>query len=125
MKLAIVGSRGFKSLGLVADFIKKLKPTTKVISGGARGVDEFAVAQAQARGLTAEVFQADWKRYGKAAGPYRNEIMISSVDGVVAFWDSTSKGTLNAIHLATEWQKWLRIYFEDGTYQQLSKGAFK
>ena len=125
MKLAIVGSRGFKSLALVADFIKKLKPTTKVVSGGAKGVDEFAVAQAQARGLAAEVFQPDWKRHGKAAGPYRNEIMISSVDGVVAFWDGTSKGTQNAIHLATEWQKWLRIYFEDGTYQQFSKGAFK
>lgn len=125
MKLAIVGSRGFKSLGLVGDFIKKLKPTTKVVSGGARGVDQHAIYAAQARGLEAEVFQADWKRHGKAAGPYRNEIMISSVDGVVAFWDGTSKGTQNAIHLATEWQKWLRIYFEDGTYQQLSKGAFK
>ena len=129
MKLAIVGSRGFKSLGLVADFIKKLKPTTKVLSGGARGVDRFAVAQAKARGLDTEEFFANWNtpemKFQRAAGFQRNLLLISAADGVVAFWDRSSPGTAHSIRIATEWKKWLRIYFEDGTYQQISKGAFQ
>ena len=79
MKLAIVGSRGFKSLGLVADFIKKLKPTTKVVSGGAKGVDQFAVAQAQARGLAAEDLpgRLEAARQGSRSLPKRNHDLLS------------------------------------------------
>ena len=124
MKLAIVGSRGFKSLALVKEFVLRLRPETIVVSGGARGVDQTALETASLIGLCTETWRPDWS-IGKKAGPYRNEKMISSVQGVVAFWDGTSKGTQNASHLAVEWQKWLRIYREDGSFTQVSKGGFK
>lgn len=102
MRLAIVGSRDFRSLELVADFISKLKATTKVVSGGARGVDREAVRLAKLRGLQTEEFLANWGSYGKSAGFRRNEEMISTAQGVVAFWDGSSRGTRNAIDLAIE-----------------------
>src|SRR5687768_9743489 len=40
--VAIVGSRSWTYQDWVNKFVKKLKPNTIVVSGGARGVDTFA-----------------------------------------------------------------------------------
>lgn len=50
------------------------------------------------------MFVADWKRYGKAAGPIRNSQMLEYVKQenplVVAFWDGESHGTRDTINKA-------------------------
>jgi hypothetical protein len=43
---------------------------------------------------------ADWAKYGPAAGPIRNKEIIDACDVVIAFWDGKSKGTANSIKLA-------------------------
>lgn len=41
-------------------------------------------------------FPADWDRYGKAAGPLRNAVMVTAgADLCVAFMHPTSKGTVD------------------------------
>ena len=45
---------------------------TAVVSGGAEGVDSWSVEIGNALGLKTIVFQADWERYGRKAGPIRN-----------------------------------------------------
>jgi hypothetical protein len=71
-----------------------------ILSGGARGADRLAEQYACDHGLGVERFPADWARYGRAAGPQRNEEMIATADALVAFWDGTSPGTRHAITTA-------------------------
>ncbi len=49
---------------------------TKVITGGARGVDLWAADWATVKGLPLTVYEADWETFGKAAGPIRNARML-------------------------------------------------
>lgn len=113
-RLAIVGSRGYPRPDLVQQLVAGLKPTTVVVSGGARGVDNWAEQAARKRGLSVDIFPADWQQFGKSAGYIRNRAIIDSVDGVVAFWDGQSRGTAHAIQLARKRGIWLRVYGIDG-----------
>jgi hypothetical protein len=48
-----------------------------------------------------QVFYADWKTYGKAAGPIRNHAMVDSgADLVIAFPDDGSRGTKDCAEYA-------------------------
>ena len=108
-RLAIVGSRDYPDEEAVIALVNKLKPTTIVVSGGARGVDSVAVLAAMARGLETEVFNADWNKHGKKAGYLRNVELVNSVDGLFAFWDGKSRGTKHAIELARKRGIWLKV----------------
>jgi len=114
MRLAIVGSRQFRPMSLVHDFVQSLKPETVVVSGGALGVDCIAELAAMKRGLVTDIFPADWDRLGKRAGFIRNQEMIATVQGVVAFWDGKSPGTKHAIELAIDAKLWIRVYGSQG-----------
>jgi hypothetical protein len=113
-RLAIVGSRAYRGLERVVRFVQRLKPTTTVVSGGAPGVDWAAIAAAQFHGRPHEVFRAEWHKFGKAAGCLRNEKMIATVDGLVAFWDGQSPGTRHAIQCASKRGLWYRVYGPKG-----------
>jgi hypothetical protein len=57
-----------------------------IIHGGASGADRLAGEWAASRGIPVEVHPADWQKYGRAAGPIRNQQMIDrKPDMVVAF----------------------------------------
>ena len=73
---------------------------TMLIAGGARGADTLAAEWANSRGVPAEIYMADWKRQGRAAGPIRNERMLreGKPDLVVAF--PGGKGTAGMVALA-------------------------
>lgn len=100
MKVAIVGSREFKDIFKVADYVESLPQDTIVISGGARGVDTWAIQAATQRGLKTKVFEADWNTFGKSAGMRRNSDIVANCDKLVAFWDGISKGTKDSIDKA-------------------------
>lgn len=69
------------------DKIHKERNITHVLQGGARGADYLAHVWSARKGIRETVYNADWKSYGKSAGPIRNKIMMD--DGkpnlVVAF----------------------------------------
>jgi len=100
MKVAIVGSRDFSDIFKVADYVDTLPPDTVVISGGARGVDTWAIQAAAQRKLKTVVYEAQWDKYGKSAGMRRNSDIVANCDKLVAFWDGVSKGTKNSIDKA-------------------------
>ena len=52
-----------------------------------------------------EIFKAQCNKYGKSAGPIRNELMVQNCDFVIAFWDGKSKGTRNLIQLAQKYNR--------------------
>lgn len=59
----------------------------EIIQGGADGADRCARDWASGSGHRCRTFEADWKAYGKGAGPMRNQRMLDEgrPDLVVAF----------------------------------------
>jgi len=112
-RVCISGSRDFKNLSLVREFISSLPRNTTIVHGGARGVDATADAAARAAGLAVEVVPADWTRLGRAAGPIRNRAMVESCHRLVAFWDGSSRGTKSAIDAARAAKKELLVISDD------------
>lgn len=75
----------------------KKKKDIMILSGGARGADNFGEIYARTHGYALMIYEAKWKEYGKAAGPMRNKKMAENADALIAFWDGKSKGTANMI----------------------------
>lgn len=81
-----------------------------IVSGGAKGTDSMAEVYADKRGYEKKIFQADWDKYGRAAGYRRNEDMhlfiCAPVDrkrACICFWDGSSKGTKHNFELAKKY----------------------
>ena len=72
---------------------------TTVLEGGAFGVDSLARRFAYSRDLPCETHEADWKKYGKSAGPRRNRFMASIADALIAI-PGAGRGTLNMVEEA-------------------------
>lgn len=72
------------------------------VFGDCSGVDECAKKICEKYKIKHKVFKANWKRYGKSAGPIRNSKMIGFSDKVLAYHSDLekSKGTKNLINLA-------------------------
>ena len=70
-----------------------------LVHGGCRGCDRLCAQATNELGVKTEEHLADWKRYGRLAGPIRNKEMLESgIDVVLAF--PGGKGTNNAIKQA-------------------------
>ncbi len=80
-----------------------------IISGGARGADAIGEQYAKENGFRVEIYPAQWKKYGRSAGPKRNEEMAKICDCVICFWDGKSRGTKSMIEYAKKHNKPIRI----------------
>ena len=80
-----------------------------IISGCASGADAMGQRYAEENGFKVEKYPADWKKYGKGAGPIRNKQMAEVCDYVICFWDGESKGTKSMIDLAAKYNKPIKI----------------
>jgi len=112
MKLAIVGSRNFKSFRKMYLSIQKLMEVSDIeliVSGGAKGADTLAEHFADMYNIPKKIFKPDWNTFGKRAGFLRNKDIVDTADQVIAFWDGKSKGTKSTIDLAKEQNKLLKI----------------
>ncbi len=85
----------------VDDLLDRTDPIL-VLSGGAQGPDLWATQAANRLGLHFATVKPLWERHGKAAGPIRNEILVSIADELIACWDGKSRGTLHTIQLAVK-----------------------
>jgi len=104
MKIIIAGGRNFtnyKKLCKVCDNILQNQNNIEIVSGAYyKGADKLGEQYAKERGYKIIRFPANWNKYGKAAGPNRNQQMANYADALIAFWDGKSRGTLNMIDLA-------------------------
>ena len=96
MKIAIVGSRKVKAVGIE----ELVSPGDEIVSGGAKGVDTQAAEYALKNGLKLTVLLPRYDRYGRAAPLIRNREIVDYADKIIAFWDGSSKGTLSVIRYA-------------------------
>lgn len=118
-RIAIVGSRSYRSLERVAQYVRNLPQETVVVSGGAHGVDATAEYAARCRHMQALIFLPNWRKYGRSAGMLRNQLIVDNADKLVAFWDGKSRGTRNSISLAQIRGIPIEVYSEDGGLHDL------
>lgn len=104
-KVIIAGSRDFADYELLSSFADEVltgAEDIEIVSGGARGADGLGERYARERGYALKVFPAEWKKWGRAAGPIRNGQMAGYADALIAFWDGQSSGTRDMIRKAEE-----------------------
>jgi hypothetical protein len=119
MKVLVCGSRHFNDIELLDKVLNEVHDSgghpyeneiTDLIHGCAKGADMLAHFWAgrtyrhDGRYIRIWQYPANWKEYGKAAGPIRNKQMLDEgkPDLVVAFLAPNSRGTQNMIDQATK-----------------------
>ena len=85
MRVLVCGGRDYDDEDAVRAELQSLPPCT-IVHGDARGADRLADRIAAEMFIVTEPHPADWTRYGKAAGPIRNQEMLDSgINLVIAF----------------------------------------
>ena len=113
-KIIVAGSRSFSDYKLMSTILRtifKKYKNVKIISGHARGADKLGEVYAWKHRIPFQIFPADWNTYGRRAGAIRNEKMASVGNVLVVFWDGISRGTLDMITVALEYD--LMVYVVD------------
>ena len=104
MRVLVCGSRDWTDAALILETLRGVAEVTVVIHGAAPGADTLAGEAARAMGIPVQAFPADWDRYGRAAGPIRNQRMLDEghPDLVLAFHDdiASSRGTADMFRRA-------------------------
>jgi hypothetical protein len=90
MKVGIVGSRRRTDRTAIEACVVELEPETVVVSGGARGPDQWAAEMAQRRGMSVIVLGPQLglvRSCGEAARRYhaRNQEIVDTADRIIAF----------------------------------------
>lgn len=116
-RIAVVGCRDYENYSEAKPYIDfcidriKRKYTLIFVSGGCRGADRLGERYAVENGYMLERYPAEWRKYGSAAGPLRNQKMAQVSDYVICFWDGKSHGTKSMIEYAAQFQKPIRIKY--------------
>lgn len=108
-RIIVCGGRDFADEDLFIKSMDEILPQyedVEIVSGHAKGADTFGERYAEAHGIPVAIFKADWKKYGRGAGPVRNKEMLEYAKQespvIIAFWDGKSKGTKNMIDQGTK-----------------------
>lgn len=101
-RVLVTGGRSWKDEKIVEAALlvayQDLGPFVLVHGDCPTGADAIADFIAHQRGWEVERHPADWKSFGRAAGPKRNrEMARSGIDRVLAFLMPNSKGTANCL----------------------------
>lgn len=129
MILAIVGthtisesSQNYHRMKEAIGMVYKYQTIKEVVSGGAPGIDTMAKTFAEDLHIPMKVFSAEWRKYGKAAGPKRNTFIIDYCDSCIAFPDKNSKGTFDSIRKAKKQNKLKEVIFWEEIDKLLNEG---
>lgn len=106
--LLIAGSRDYtdyEEFSRIADYLlSQVRNNYRILilEGEARGTDTLARKYAIEKNYQLAPFTANWDLYGKAAGLWRNELMVSELSlykhrAALFFWDKESRGTRHCI----------------------------
>ncbi len=103
MRVLVCGDRNWSDMDLIKCALVDIE-ATEVVHGGCRGADLLGLEAAEFLGLDVVAYPADWNRYGRAAGPIRNQQMLDmgEPDMVFAFHNDidASRGTKDMLRRA-------------------------
>lgn len=115
MKVIIAGCRHFRhpaDYELVETAVRESGfEITEVVSGGAKGIDQWGSTYATRNRIACRPFYAQWRLHGHGAGFIRNQAMADYADALIAVWDGKSRGTADMIDRAC--RSGLRLYVYD------------
>lgn len=118
LRVLVCGDRNWSDETMIQLALSTLPSDTVVIEGEARGADRLARKVAERLGMTILPFPADWERYGRAAGPIRNQQMLDEgrPNIVFAFHDDLdhSRGTADMVRRAKKANVSVRIFAHPG-----------
>jgi YspA, cpYpsA-related SLOG family len=118
MKTIVAGSRGIideAEIYRLLDGMNANGEITEVVSGHCpSSPDIVAEKWARSRNIPVKIFLAEWKKFGKAAGPIRNGGMAEYADALIAFWDGKSNGTGDMIEKMNRLRKIVAIHYPKG-----------
>ncbi|RYE17826.1 MAG: hypothetical protein EOP45_15100 [Sphingobacteriaceae bacterium] len=80
------------------EFARKYGEKDVVISG----VDKMAERYAEENDIELKVHEAEWAKYGKRAGPLRNQLIVDDSNYLIAFPSDDSVGTYSSIHFGNQ-----------------------
>ena len=109
----VTGGRDFKPLKEHYDWLEnelRYQKANLVITGDAAGADAFGNRVAVKMGLKTQRVPANWSRFGRRAGPMRNEEMSEKANVLIAF--PGGDGTKNMCDIMIK-QKKKVIYYEN------------
>ncbi len=75
-RVLICGSRDWRDMLMIREFVATLPNGTLVIHGACQGADAKAGIAALERGLPVAAMSAPWQFCGRRAGPIRNQWML-------------------------------------------------
>lgn len=139
IKWAIVGSRDFPDPDFVRRYVQHLSLKHEddqliIISGGADGVDTWAVREAERLGMGWDEIRADWTdlshddaiirtradgtKYDALAGIRRNTVVVDVSDRVTAFWTGQveNSGTYDTIGKAFANDKLYDLFIRNNNF---------
>ncbi len=118
-RVLVTGDRDWKSKRIIKYALSHVRMPAILIHGGCRGAD--LLSEEVAREMCTfdiERHDANWEKYGRAAGPIRNKMMLEAgrPDFVIAFHNDiwNSKGTKNMIMLALRKKIKVYLYSDNG-----------
>jgi YspA, cpYpsA-related SLOG family len=103
MRILVCGGRSFDNaalMDLTLDQAHDAGPITVLIHGLAKGADALAADWANRNNVRVQGFRPDWKKYGKLAGPIRNERMLKEGMPQLVLAFKGSKGTADMVRQA-------------------------
>ena len=115
MKVIVTGSRDWDDYEVI-HFALASSGVSFVVEGGARGADRLARQAAIALGIPYATVEAEWTRYGKAAGALRNQAMLDQhpdAAQVFAFPLPQSIGTLDMIRRSKDAGRIVVVWHRD------------
>lgn len=115
--IVIAGGRDFRDFDFLVDrcdfYLSRFLESGKnfeIVSGGAKGADFLGERYAkEVLNVMPNIFNANWERFGKAAGMVRNELMAWHGSHLIAFWDGKSVGTKNMIQIAQREEMFAKV----------------
>lgn len=98
----VCGGRSYSNAATIAAALGSLTPPpAAIITGGAPGADSLAAQWAHAHGIRTITIKAQWEQHGRAAGPIRNQQLVSLRPALVLAFPG-GPGTACLVRLATE-----------------------
>jgi hypothetical protein len=123
--ILFIGSREYpEEIGRkqAQEIIDTFNPTTRFLSGGAKGPDTWFEQAAKARGWKSiKIVYPEYNKYGRGAPLFRDEDMAEEATRGIALWDGISSGTAYTMRYLRHQGKEIVAYGPQGQIWDLDK----
>jgi SLOG family YspA-like protein len=105
MRVLVCGGRDFKDRRELWHWLNMIHETygiTSIVEGGAKGADAIARAWGGTNGISVLTFEANWSKYGRKAGPIRNQQMLDEAHPELVVATAGGVGTADMVKKARQ-----------------------